>query len=238
VLGISEMRAVAKTEILMHGQVVKIRKAAAECRKELRIPLRRIVPDTDQFQPRRQAEPLEVDAILTKHVGVFGGRHLPAATPGLIADTPPLHVIGSAVAVAPAHGRVADFIGAVAVLQPVNSVAGRAGPDISTQIWLGVKDATERHELVRSERVRLLAQPPVIRTGDALVGRADAILPAVSVGETASRPPKSGWLNALQRLNDVEPDSLLVRNRGVWPDPDALIHHAADMFDEVAIDQG
>src|SRR5262249_1308536 len=64
----------------------------------------------------------------------------------------------------------------------------------------------------------------------------DAVPPVVLVGETAARPPQHGDVQVLERGDDVVAHAARVRDRGLLPDPDAVVNQAPEMLGEVAVD--
>src|ERR1700691_4464933 len=89
---------------------------------------------------------------------------------------------------------------------------------------------------MQSGRVRI--DFPEIRAPGTLRSRANAVLPVVTIGETASWPADDWHMNLLHPLYEVSADSILVGDLGLFPYPDAVINYATDMFRELSVDIG
>jgi len=69
-----------------------------------------------------------------------------------------------------------------------------------------------------------------------LVGGTNAIAPIITVGKTTAGKPDDRRLDQPHLLDQVLADSIDMGNRRVFPNPDAVINHAAEIFDEMAVD--
>src|SRR5262245_18335691 len=77
---------------------------------------------------------------------------------------------------------------------------------------------------------------PEFRTARAVFARPDAVAPIVAVGETPSRPPDYARLDSIHRLDDRLPDASDVGNHRVFAYPYAVVDHASQVLDEMAVD--
>ena len=79
---------------------------------------------------------------------------------------------------------------------------------------------------------------PEIGAARTVVGRADAVAPVVAVGEAAAGPADDRRLDLLHLVDERLADAVDVGNLRVFADPDAVVHDAAEMLDEMAVQLG
>src|SRR5208283_3580987 len=135
-------------------------------------------------------------------------------------------------------------------LNPLIKVPCRQASDISRQVRLTVDQPAELHELIRSERVWIVARRAGLRNvlqaagvcpevvADRPLGwRSNAIAPVVAIGETSARPANYRAANRLHRIHERFADAVNIRDLRVGSDPDAVVHDAAQVLNELAVQQ-
>ena len=184
--------------------------------------------------------------VLAVFGGVLASGHVAAASPGLVSDAPVLDAERLGVAVAGALvGEGERSRGGVAVGHPVVELPRRAGPDVGRHVRLRADQATQAHELVDAEVVRLggadaprHARLPEVVGPRTRGGGPDPVAPVVPVGEAAARPAQVRRAEALHVVHELLPDAVDVRDPRVAADPDAVVDHAPEVLDEMAVDVG
>ena len=197
--------------------------------------------DAESRHPRRVAPELG---------RVFFGREVAAAAPRLVADAPVADV--ERIAIAPPRAQIRHRRragGRVAVFNPLVQVARRQAAHVGGDVRRRAGQTAEVDELVRAEPIGIEALRsggggailtgtrvgPEVRAARAAVGRADAVAPVVTVGEAATRPADDRRLDLLHLVDERFADAVDVGNLRVFADPDAVVHHAAEMLDEMAV---
>ena len=115
------------------------------------------------------------------------------------------------------------------------------GAYVRSYVGLGPDLAAEVHEFVNAKLIyfgsvytfRRAALPEVVCRGR---GIADAVAPVIAIGEAASGPPEIGSAETLHVVDESSADSLDIRDLRIPPHPDAVIDHAAEMFNKVPVD--
>src|SRR5207244_9432544 len=129
---------------------------------------------------------------------------------------------------------------------------GGQAPDVRRHIRRAAEEAAEAHELVRAEPVRIealrsdrrvavaarAAVDPEVGAPRPFVGRADAVMPVVAVGEAAAGPADHGRLELLQIVDERLAEAADIRDLRALADPDAVVDDAADMLDEMSVQLG
>src|ERR1019366_5960452 len=182
---------------------------------------------------------------------VVFGVEVAAATPGLVADAPIAHAetFGFAVgrALRPQGGGIRR---GVAVLHPAPEFLCREAAHVGGKIGLGAHLFAEPGELHGAESVRIIAlrtvaarafRPfpglyPEVGTLGAFVARTGAVAPIVLVGKAAAGPANHARLDAPKGIHQLFAKPANVGDARVFAHPDAVVHHAAQIFDEVPID--
>lgn len=82
------------------------------------------------------------------------------------------------------------------------------------------------------------AAPVGIDEFGAELAGADAVFPVVFIGEAAAWPAEDGDIELAQGMDDILADTAGIGDGGVFPDPDAFIDTASEVFGEVAVDIG
>ena len=77
--------------------------------------------------------------------------------------------------------------------------------------------------------------PVGVECGRPGVARADAVAPVIFIGKTAARPTHNGYVQVLQRRDDVVAKSARIGNGRVFADPDAFLDAASQMLRELAV---
>src|SRR6266550_1863415 len=167
-------------------------------------------------------------------VGVVLGRHVAAAAPAFVAHAPEAHAPGRAAAVLlPQGGHRARAIEAH-VLPPLGHLARRATPDVTDDERRGTEAIDQLEILVRPEAVVFGdVAPHGVDDGGALLGRADAVLPVVAIGEAAAGPADVRDLDLAQRRDDVVPQ---VPPSAPALGPKAVVDVAPQVLGELAVD--
>ena len=91
-------------------------------------------------------------------------------------------------------------------------------------------------EFVRAEVIRLVAAPEEVTPSGAPGTGADPILPVVAIGEGAARPPERLRADAFQRLDDIQPQPVILRYARVLAGPDPVVDTPSKKFHKVAED--
>src|SRR2546428_7589499 len=104
------------------------------------------------------------------------------------------------------------------------------------------------HELVRAELVRIVdlravdvlsrIANPEVGAARAFTSRADAIVPVVAVCKTSAGPTQHAGFDLTHLFDQRASDAADVGNRRFLADPNSVVDHAAQVFDEVAINFG
>src|SRR5207247_3865365 len=90
--------------------------------------------------------------VATRHIGVRLGAHVPAATPGFVADAPARHLPRLVAAVRPAqpdHGAVAV---AGQVLDPLAHLLDGAAADVAVPVRICADQSAPRHKFAGAHR--------------------------------------------------------------------------------------
>src|SRR6266851_9129473 len=125
--------------------------------------------------------------------------------------------------------------GRVAIFDELIEVARGQGAQIGGEVRLAADGAAGVHELVETVLVGVLLVPEAC-AGGAFLAWADAVAPVVGVGEAAAGPTQYGSLHGAHRVDERLADAIHVRDLRLFADPDAVVDHAAEMLDEVAVD--
>ena len=182
---------------------------------------------------------------------VLLGRHVAAATPALVAHAPQADVERIAVAALFSQARQRGRAGrCVAVVDPLVEILGRQAPDVAGNVRRGAGEPAEPHELRSAERVGLEALRaaglfgerfrvhPEAGTHRPCGARTDAVTPVVGIGEAAARPADHRRAQRFQGIDQGLPDSSDIGDAAVLADPHAVVDYAAQVLDEVAVQQG
>src|SRR2546423_915539 len=167
-------------------------------------------------------------------VGVILGAHVSTASPALVADSPEMHVPRLRSSVASAKIGHRTGAGMVYVLPPFRHLLHASTADISHDEWLGAELLSELEEFVRADAVVLGDTAPVVvdDCGPEL-NWPNTVLPMVVVGETAAGPAQIRDLDRAERLHDVFTRGPAA---GAASRKDPIVHAAAEVFSEVAVD--
>jgi hypothetical protein len=91
------------------------------------------------------------------------------------------------------------------------------------------------HELVQPVRVRILLVPEA-GAGRSFGRGPNAIAPVVAVGKATARPAEDRRLDRAHRIDKGLANATFVGNLGAFANPDAVVDHAAELLDKVAVD--
>src|SRR5262249_8968348 len=140
-----------------------------------------------------------------------------------------------------------------AILHPFVKVFGGQAAQIGRDVSSGARQLAEAHELIRAEPVRLVLLrsaveflvrvaasgaaiiAPEVGVAWAILARANAVAPVVTVGETAARPADDAGFDPAHVFNQFFADAADVRDFGIFADPNPVVDHAAQMLDEMAV---
>ena len=177
-----------------------------------------------------------IGLVTAVQIAVVGRAHVAAAAPVFISHAEIIDLPGLLMAVLPALLRHRGNALERHVLDPLGHLAHRAAADIAVDVGLAAQLAAELKILVRPEAVVLHDAAPVgVDHLLAVLLRTDAVLPVILVGEAAARPAQHRNLELLQRLNDVRPHAVHVRDVGVLPDIESLIDASAQVLGEMSV---
>ncbi len=184
--------------------------------------------------------------------GVLLGGEVAAAAPRLVADAPVAHAVGLAVAARRPAGRRGSWSprGSCSTRPTRRSRApggsagwrrgraarrpgGRSARTRCVPNWFGSYRCRDDPEVADARVVG-----PEVRAAGAALARAHAVAPVVAVGEAAAGPAHDGGLDAAQRIHQRAAHAVDVRHPRRLAHPDAVVHHAAEVLDEVAVDLG
>ena len=174
-------------------------------------------------------------------------REIPAAAPGFIPHSPEAHVEWI---LEPGGGAHVSERGAagwrVAIFHPAVELLGGQAAQVRCQVRLAADQFAEVYEFIGAElvgiismtggRFRRLALIPEIRSAGALVGRAKAIAPVITVRETPSRKAHDWRLDLAHFVDQFFANSIDVGNFRVGAHPHTVVHHAAQILREMAVD--
>src|SRR5206468_3852286 len=131
----------------------------------------------------------------------------------------------------------------VAIRNPVGELLRRARSYVGRHIRLRANQAAEAHKLVNSELVgfgclETRGHPPlpVIVSARAPRRPANAGAPVVRVRKTATRPTQVRRADSPHIVDKLRADSVRVRDLRTAAHPNAVINHAAQVFDKVAVE--
>ena len=200
----------------------------------------------NQLHLRTNAAPVRGFVYKTRHrAGVFpviegvalsGIGSAPA--PALVPDAPVFHAERFRAPVRGPLQRKGRRFRAVAVLRPFHRL-GHAAPehiDVDPRLCAGFPAQADK--LMGAEPVFLGLPGREVAVPGRGPLRPHAVAPVVHVRIAAARPADDRRAQALQRVQDVSADSILVRNRGIAPDPDPVGNAAAEKFDKLAVEFG
>ena len=105
------------------------------------------------------------------------------------------------------------------------------------EVGLAADGAAGVHKLVQAEAVGVLLAPEG-GAGGTLVGGAETVTPVVGIRKAAARPAQERSLNCLHSVDEGLADAVGVRDFRVGANPDAVVNHAAQMLNKVAVDLG
>src|SRR5205823_13664533 len=114
---------------------------------------------------------------------------------------------------------------------------GGSATDVHAEVGLRPDQLGEIEKFLRSELIALLdSAPAVIDGGRPLRPRADAGAPVISVGVAAAGPTNDRHMQLLQRLDDVAPVAVDVRDRRILTDPNAAVDPVPQLLGEMTVD--
>src|SRR5580692_1200693 len=179
--------------------------------------------------------------------GVFLRSEVAAAAPGLVANSPETDVKRIAGAGSRTHfGQRGAARRRITVLYPTIKRFGSQAAEICSEVRRGAGQFSEVQEFVGAETVRFelvivgigfrFRIAPEIGAAGTFVGRTDAVLPIVAVGEASARIADHRRLDFAKLLDQAAPNAIDVGHSRIFTNPHSVVNETAQMFGEMAVD--
>ena len=151
----------------------------------------------------------------------------------LIANAPVFYFIGLYTAVFNSPSGIFPLALQIAVFHPVAHFLRRTGPCICTDIRFASYLSAEFYVLVRTEGIRVLYSPRLVKHGCSL--GTHSFLPMVRRHKTSSGPPQYRHLDLFHCFQDISAESVFIRQRRIrFIDPS--VNLSVEMLNEMSVD--